>query len=312
MRAEAVRYIAPDKGVATIEEALAGAGDILAEEIAEKAEHRSRLREFLLEHGSFVSEIKDSHKEGTTKFEMYRKFKVRAKEIHPHNMLALLRGEKEGVVSFDLTFETEEVLAMLIGAEVHAGHAEVRAFFLSVVGDAFERLMRPSLVSEIRALRKDIADRESIATFEANLRQLLLSAPAGMKPTMGIDPGLRTGCKLVVLDETGKLLAHDTVFPHQSAAERESASRRVADLVTHHGVNLIAVGNGTGGRETEEFIVETIGTLEHKPVSVLVNEAGASVYSASQIARQEFPDLDLTVRERSASAGVCRIRSPNW
>lgn len=296
LQAEAARFISPDKGVATADAALAGAKDILAEEIAETAAHRAAAREFLLEHGVFVSAIAPDRPQGSTKYEMYRNFKAKAKEIHPHNMLALLRGEKEGIVTFDLTFPRDEVLALVKGAEVHAGDPAVAAVFDDVITDAFDRLMRGSLVGEIRTLRKEAADRESIRTFEANLRQLLLAAPAGMKPTLGVDPGLRTGCKIVVLDATGRLLAHETIFPHLSAAEREGAAQRLADMITRHEVELIAVGNGTGGRETEEFVVDVIGTLERQPVAVLVNEAGASVYSASQTARQEFPELDVTVR----------------
>ena len=292
----ALPFVAAERGVATTEEALAGAADIIAEEIAEKAEHRGHLREYLLEQGVFVSRIAPEHPAGSTKYEMYRDFKVKTSEIHPHNMLALLRGEKDGVVTFDLTFDQAQAVQYLVDAEVHAGAEAVRSVYRTLLADAFERLLRPSLVGEVRALRKELADRDSITTFEANLRELLLSAPAGMKPTMGMDPGFRTGCKVVVLDATGKLIEHCTIYPHRAEGERQSAAGIVRELVSKHHVELIAIGNGTGGRETEEFIHEVLKEHEPKPVFVIVNESGASVYSASPLAREEFPDLDLTVR----------------
>jgi len=293
---EAMPYVSAERGIASAEEALAGAADIIAEEIADKAAHRGHLREFLLEHGVFISSIAPEHPVGGTKYEMYRDFKVKANEIHPHNMLALLRGEKDGVVTVELTFDEEQAVQYLVVAEVHAGAEAVRSLYRTLLSDAFARLLRPSLAGEVRALRKELADRDSITTFEANLRELLLSAPAGMKPTMGIDPGFRTGCKVVVLDTTGKLVEHCTVYPHKAEGERQTAAEVVRSLVGTHGVELIAIGNGTGGRETEEFIQESLKGVERQPVFVIVNESGASVYSASPLAREEFPDLDLTVR----------------
>jgi uncharacterized protein len=293
---EAAKYVSAEKGVTNVEEALAGAADILSEQIADKAEHRAHLREHLLQHGVLNSAVRPEFPEGSTKFEMYRSFKVRAKEIHPHNMLALLRGEKEGILLIDLTFDEAPIYAYLENAEIATRGQQLRAFLKSVVHDAFDRLIRPSLVGEIRSNRKEEADRESIRTFETNLRELLLSAPAGMKPTLGVDPGLRTGCKMVALDETGRLLEYGTIFPHQSDAQRRDAEQKLKEMVEKHRAELIAIGNGTAGRETEQFVRETMSTLEQQPVFVIVNEAGASVYSASPAAREEFPELDVTVR----------------
>ena len=293
---EAAKYISAEKGVATVEEALAGASDILAEVVADKAEHRAHLREHLMQHAFIGSSIKPDFPEGSTKFEMYRSFKVRVKEIHPHNMLALLRGEKEGILSIELTFDEGPVYAYLENAEITSRGTPVGGLLQTMVHDAFDRLIRPSLAGEIRAVKKEEADAESIRTFESNLRELLLSAPAGMKPTLGIDPGLRTGCKMVALDETGKLVEYQTIFPHQSAAQRQGAEQSLKEMVTKHRPELIAVGNGTAGRETEQFVRESLATLDQQPVFVMVNEAGASVYSASPAAREEFPDLDVTVR----------------
>ena len=296
LEAEAAPYVSIEKGVATAEEALGGAGDILAERIAENADHRAHLREHIMQHGVFSSFVKPEYPEGSTKFEMYRSFKIRAKEIHPHNMLALLRGEKEGILTIEMVFDEGPVYAYLEKAEIATHGARMRMFLKSVVHDAFDRLVRPSLVGEVRAIRKEEADRESIRTFETNLRELLLSAPAGMVPTLGVDPGLRTGCKTVALDATGKLLEYQTIFPHQSEAQRRGAEETLRDMVSRHKAELIAIGNGTAGRETEQFIRDTVAPLEQKPVFVMVNEAGASVYSASPAAREEFPDLDVTVR----------------
>ncbi len=294
--AAAIPFVSDEKNVPTPDEALAGAADILAEEIAENAEYRGHLRGYLFDHGVFTSDVKPDFPAGSTKFEMYRGFKVNAREIHPHNMLALLRGEKENFLTFDLVFDEEAVLVYLRDAVTSSGAPSVRSFYEMLARDAFDRLMRASLVGEVRALCKEAADRESITTFEANLRQLLLSPPAGMKPTIGVDPGLRTGCKVVVLDATGKLLEHATIYPHRSPAERTAAAQTLITLMQTSGADLIAIGNGTGGRETESFVAEVVASLERKPVRVMVNEAGASVYSASTLAREEFPDLDVTVR----------------
>jgi len=292
----AAAFVSAEKGVASVEEALAGAADILAETIADKAGYRAHLRDHLMLHSVFTSAIKPEFPEGSTKFEMYRSFKVRAKEIHPHNMLALLRGEKEGVLTIDLAFDEGPVYAYLDKAEVLTHGTRMRTYLKAVVRDAFDRLIRPSLVGEIRAIRKEEADKESIETFETNLRELLLSAPAGMKPTLGVDPGLRTGCKAAALDATGKLLEHQTVHPHQSEAQRRVAEQTLREMIARHNVALIAIGNGTAGRETEQFVRDTFASLEDRPVFVMVSEAGASVYSASTTAREEFPDLDVTVR----------------
>jgi uncharacterized protein len=293
---EAQTYVSDERGVASVEDALAGASDILAEEVSEKADLRAYIREHLLTHGWFVSRVKGDVPLGTTKYEMYRDFRARVKDIAPHNMLALRRGEHEGVLLVELTFDEPHVLAYLEGREIRTRDPGVRAFLSGMLRDAFERLMRTSLVGEVRLDKKRQADVASIATFEANLRELLLASPAGMKPTLGIDPGFRTGCKLAALDHTGQLLEYQTIVPHASAGERARAARTLADMIERHGIELIAIGNGTAGRETDTFVAEVLATMERRPVKVMVNEAGASVYSASPVAIEEFRDLDVTVR----------------
>ncbi|MBW4625106.1 MAG: RNA-binding transcriptional accessory protein [Brasilonema octagenarum HA4186-MV1] len=293
---EAAKYISEVKGVKTAEDALKGASDILAEEVAEKAELRAYLRGYLLEEGVFVSRIKKDHPEGTTKFEMYRNYQMRVRNIAPHNMLALCRGEAEEVLSFEISFDEDVVLSYLESKEIKTKVRAIRDFYQGMLKDAFNRLMKTSLISEVVAEKKTYADVESIKTFETNLRELLLSAPAGMKPTLAIDPGFRTGCKVAILDQTGKFLEYQAIFPHQAAEQRLKAAQTLKNLISKYKVELIAIGNGTASRETDEFVLEVLQTMEQKPVKVMVNESGASIYSASKVALEEFPDLDITVR----------------
>ncbi|MFS0518099.1 Tex family protein [Nostoc sp. UIC 10607] len=292
----AAKYISETKGVKTAEEALKGAADILAEEVAEKAELRAYIRDYLLEEGVFISRIKDDYPEGTTKFEMYRNYQIRVKNIAPHNMLALCRGETEKVLSFEIAFDEDTVLYYLESKEIKTKVRTIRDFYQAMLKDAFNRLMKISLMGEVISEKKIYADIESIKTFETNLRELLLSAPAGMKPTLAIDPGFRTGCKVAVLDQTGKFLEYQAVFPHQAAEQRLKAAQIVKNLIEKYKIELIAIGNGTASRETEEFVTQVLQNIERKPVKVMVNESGASIYSASKVALEEFPDLDITVR----------------
>ena len=296
LEAEAAKYISETLGVKNADEALKGASDILAEEVAEKAELRAYIRDFFLENGVFISHIKDEHPEGTTKFEMYRNYQIKVKNIAPHNMLALCRGEDEKILSFELAFDEDFVLGYLESQEIKTKVSNIRDFYQGMLKDGFNRLMKTSLISEVIKDKKTYADIESIKTFETNLRELLLSAPAGMKPTMAIDPGFRTGCKVAILDETGKFLEYQAVFPHQAVEQRQKAAQTIKKLLEKYQIQLIAIGNGTASRETEEFIAEILPNIAHKPVKVMVNESGASIYSASEVAREEFPDLDITVR----------------
>ncbi|HAO09854.1 MAG TPA: RNA-binding transcriptional accessory protein, partial [Planktothrix sp. UBA8407] len=296
LEAEAEKYISEEKGVKTVEDALNGASDILAEMVSEKANLRAYLRAYLMNRGVFVSLVKEDYPEGTTKFEMYRQYRENVQDIKPHNLLALLRGETEGILKVEIEFDQDFVLSYLESQEIKTKNPMIRKFYQPMLKDAFNRLMKTSLISEVRSDRKTYADLESIKTFESNLRELLLASPAGMKPTLAIDPGFRTGCKVSVLSETGKFCEYHTIFPYQAAGQRQEAAKKVKQLIDKYKIELIAIGNGTAGRETDEFITEIIAKLERKPIKVMVNESGASIYSASDVARQEFPDLDLTVR----------------
>ena len=292
----AAKYVSESLAVKSTDEALKGASDILAEEVADKAELRAYIREYLLENGVFISHIKEEHPEGTTKFEMYRNYQIKVKNIAPHNMLALCRGEAEKILSFEVAFEENFILGYLESQEIKTKVRNLRDFYQVMLKDSFNRLMKNSLISEVISDKKTYSDIVSIKTFETNLRELLLSAPAGMKPTMAIDPGFRTGCKVAILDETGKFLEYQAVFPHQGAEQRQKAAQTIRKLLEKYQVQLIGIGNGTASRETEEFVAEVLPNIAHKPVKVMVNESGASIYSASKVALEEFPDLDITVR----------------
>ena len=291
---EAAKYLSEQ--VKTVEEALKGASDILAEEVAENAEYRAYIRNYLIQTGVFFSKIKATHPIGTTKFEMYRDYQARVKAIAAHNLLALLRGETEEIITLTLDFDEDHLLTYLNSQQIQAKTPAIRAFYQDMLKDTFNRLMKTSAIASVIAEMKAWAEVESIKTFEANLRDLLLAAPAGMKPTLAIDPGFRTGCKTAVISETGKFLEYQTIFPHQAIAQREQAARTLRTLIEKYQIQLIAIGNGTAGRETDSFVMEVIQGIEKPPIKVMVNESGASIYSASTVAIAEFPDLDLTVR----------------
>lgn len=295
---EAAKFINTELQVNSIKEALQGANDIIAEEIAEKADLRAWVREFFQNHGVFTSKIKEEFPVGTTKYELYREFEMPVKDIAPHSMLALRRGESENVLLLDLKFDDDRIQDYLSAKNILSTQDNVISFFKAAVKDGFNRLMKHSLIGEVRLMKKVYSDEESIKVFAANLSQMLLASPAGMKPTIGLDPGFRTGCKMVALDETGKFLKYTAIFPHSSKYEREDAARILQDTVKKFNIELIAIGNGTAGRETEQFVSEVLSKMEmeNKPLKVIVNESGASIYSASKTANEEFPDMDLTVR----------------
>lgn len=294
--AEAEKYISEENGVTDVKSALAGASDIIAEEISEDAVLRNWTREYFLSKGIFKSSIKEEFPEGSTKYEMYRNYEKNVKEIAPHAMLALRRGETEGIINLDLTFVESEVLDFINSKTLLTNQKDIQKLLTEINKDAFNRLMKHSLIGEIRMMKKEFSDEESIKVFESNLRQMLLAAPAGMKPTIGIDPGFRTGCKVVVLDGSGKFIEYKAIFPHSSQNEKLQASNYLINAIKKYNIELVAIGNGTAGRETDEFVTETLNNSTKKPIKVMVNESGASIYSASETAGKEFPDLDLTVR----------------
>jgi uncharacterized protein len=291
--AEAERFVDPEKGVETAEEALAGARDILAESINESSEARGEIRDLFLHRGHLHSSvIEGKETEGAT-YRDYFAWEEPLSKAPSHRILALFRAEREGVVRLSVRPEEDEALGFLDRRFVHGGDAcshQVRA----AVEDAYKRLMAPSIENEIRAQLKEKADRDAVLVFAENARQLLMAPPLGQRRVMAIDPGFRTGCKVVCLDPQGKLLEEAVVYATGSQEQQASAARVLVDLVRRHAVEAIAIGNGTASRETES-LVRSIDFGRAIP-TVLVNESGASVYSASEIARAELPDQDVTVR----------------
>lgn len=284
------------EAVTTPSEALQGASDILAEIMADQAPLRAYVRNLLARKGQFTSKIKADHPEGTTKYEMYRSYQSSVSKIAPHNLLALLRGDKENVLKLSLEFDETEVLSYLLSTQLRTKDSNLKRFYTDLVKDGFNRLMKTSLTGEVTAEKKTWADEASIQTFAENLRNLMLAAPAGMKPTLGVDPGFRTGCKVAAISETGQFLAYEAIYPHSGQGRRLDAAKVLTRMITANKIELIAIGNGTASRETDEFVGEAIAGLEKPPTRVMVSESGASIYSASEVAIAEFPELDITVR----------------
>ncbi len=292
----AVDFISLEKGVETAEVALAGASDIIAEEIAETAELRSWARNFFTEKGIYKADVKKDFEIGSTKYETYRNFSIPVREIAPHVMLALRRGEAEGFVNLDLDFEEELVLTHIEGKTIESKQPNIQTLYKNIIKDSFERLMQNSLTGEVRLESKKFSDDKSIDVFESNMRNILLSPPAGLKPTIGIDPGFRTGCKVAIIDETGKYISYRPIYLFGSEEKMNEAKLFIFDAIAKYKIELIAIGNGTAGREAEKFVRDLLKDAINKPVIVTVNESGASIYSASKLAGEEFPELDLTVR----------------
>jgi uncharacterized protein len=292
----AAAFLSQEKGVATIEEALEGARHILAERISEDAEIRKRVREMMLEGGRVVSHAIPGVEDPEGKFKMYAGYSEPVSKIPSHRMLAVRRGSKEGLLGFEIELDREAPLTYLRGHVVHAPGDWVE-HLVTAAEDAYDRLLNPSIQTEVRLRLKDRSDEEAIRVFRQNLENLLLAPPAGMLSVLALDPGIRTGCKIAVVDDTGKFLDHAVIYPLEPRRDLAGAVKTLASLIARYNVRAIAIGNGTGSRESAAFVQDFLRQAQLETVfSVVVSESGASVYSASDIARQEFPDLDLTVR----------------
>jgi uncharacterized protein len=292
--AAAAAFVDAEKGVATAAEALAGARDIIAERISEDPAARARMRDYYARSGVLRSRVIVGKEEAGAKFRDYFEWQEPAAVAPSHRILAIRRGEKEGFLTLRVIVPEEEALALLCGLFVKGEGAASQQVRLAAE-DGFKRLLSLAMETESRMTLKERADREAIRVFAANLRELLLAAPLGGRNVLAIDPGFRTGCKVVCLDRQGKLLHTGTVFPHfETQKALDEAAAKIRDWCARFAVEAIAIGNGTAGRETEAF-VRGLG-LPAAIAVVMVNESGASIYSASEIAREEFPDQDLTVR----------------
>jgi uncharacterized protein len=292
----AASFVNVKLGVANVEEALEGARHIVAEWICEDADLRKALRQLVFDEGIVVSRKAMDAVDEQEKFKMYYEYKEPVKTIPSHRMLAIRRGEGEKVLYFLIEVEPERAIAIMQRHILRQQGDWTRQLGLAI-DDAWKRLLNSSMQGEMRLELKRRSDTEAIQVFRDNLYNLLLAPPAGPISVLGIDPGLRTGCKIAVVDETGKLLAHDVLYLHTSKRGNQEAVPKLEELLRKHNVRAIAIGNGTASRETDAFVREFLKEKGIQGIfSVTVSESGASVYSASAVARQEFPDLDLTVR----------------
>ncbi|NLY91470.1 MAG: RNA-binding transcriptional accessory protein [Firmicutes bacterium] len=294
-REVAAAYLRPDLGVEEPEQALAGAMDIVAEYIADQAAWRKMIRDYLWEHASISSELKKDDKEAQV-YQQYHQYTEPVKRIPPHRVLALNRGEKEGCLKVGLQLETAPLLRQVEALLLKNKACIFTPYLQMALEDSFNRLLFPSIEREIRAELTETAEEQAIKVFGLNLRQLLLQAPVRGKTVLGIDPGFRTGCKVVVVDPIGRVQAATTIFPHPPQGEWEQAKAILTSFIEKYQVDLIASGNGTAARETEELIAEVLAESNRAVYYTIVSEAGASVYSASKLAREELPAFDVSMR----------------
>ncbi len=305
---EAVKYINSEKGVETAEDALNGALDIIAEDISDNAKIRKRLKNLFMFHAKIISKAADKEKESV--YTQYYEFEEPISKIADHRILALDRGENEGFLKVGLDFD--EIKAMdIIYSEIPALKSiknKCVNYIKNAAEDSYKRLIFPSVEREIRNNLTEKAGESAIKVFSVNLRQLLMQPPVKGKITMGLDPGYRTGCKVAVVDATGKVLDTNVVYPTHSEEIVKKSETTIKNLILKHRVEIIAIGNGTASKETEMFVVKIIKELNSKVYYMVVNEAGASVYSASKLAAKEFPDFDVTIR--SAVSIARRLQDP--
>lgn len=289
-------FVNTERGVTSVADAIHGAKDICAEWVSEHPEVRDSLRKQFREHGMLTAKKHAKAPAGRTVYEAYYEFKGRAKFIKPYQVLALNRGEREEVLSVDLDVWEEKSFDLIDAIIVKDDRAVFTNELVEAYEDSYKRLLFPSLERELRNELTEIADQSAISTFAENVRNLLMQPPLAHKVVMGIDPGFRTGCKVAVVDQTGKYLDGGTIFPTEPYKKLAEAAAILGRMITAHKVNLIAIGNGTGSRETEEFVAELIQNAFPELQYLIVSEAGASVYSASPIAKEEFPELEAAQR----------------
>ena len=303
---EAARYVNPDKGVETAEEALQGASDIVAEWISDDAEIRKLLRDLFWKKGSLCSVAAAKEPEDSV-YRLYYDFRIPVSRAQGHQILAINRGEREELLKVSVELDRDLVLPMLNRRAVKPGSRSM-AFVRAAVEDAYDRLIEPSVEREIRNRLTEEADEGAIRTFGLNLKPLLMQPPVKGKVTMGLDPGYRMGCKVAVVDPTGKVLDTTVVYPTHGERGKNEAIAKLSQLIRKHGVEHIAIGNGTASRETEQMTVELLHKLGGGVSYMIVSEAGASVYSASKLAAEEFPEYDVNLR--SAVSIARRLQDP--
>ena len=301
-------FVNEESGINSVEDALAGARDIMAEQFADDAGIRENIRKLAWSDGMIVSAIRKGAEDKRNVFENYYEYEEPLKKIVPHRVLALNRGEKEDVLRVGISFPVDRISGGLERELIRKPHSPSAPHVKEATEDAFKRLIAPSIEREIRAALTEKAEEQAIHVFSENLKSLLLQPPLKGKVVLGLDPAFRTGCKLAVVDESGKLLEISVIYPHQPQMEKEKSKRTILDLLKKYPITIIAIGNGTASRESELFIVDCIKEAQSGVSYVIVNEAGASVYSASPQARDEFPELQ--VEQRSAVSIARRLQDP--
>ncbi|WGG86063.1 Tex family protein [Enterococcus faecium] len=310
VQSEAEKYIDKEKEVSSAEEALHGAHEIIAEQVSDNAKFRTWIRSYTYNKGMYVSNVKDEQADEKGVYEMYYDFAEPVHKMVSHRILATNRGEKEDILKVFLQVDEAAILAYLDRQLVKNPASPSSSFVREAYQDSYKRFIQPAIERELRNELTEKADEQAIAIFGENLRNLLLQPPLKGKVVLGFDPAYRTGCKLAVVDATGKVLAIEVIYPHKPAAQakREAAGPAFIQLINKYQVDMVAIGNGTASRESELFVAEQLKSADHKTYYAIVNEAGASVYSASEIARKEFPHLQ--VEERSAVSIARRLQDP--
>lgn len=305
---KAKEFLSDEKEVLTVEDAIAGAKDIIAEMISDDAEGRKWIRNETFKSGKVESTVKDAEKDEKKVYEMYYEYEEPVNKIVPHRILALNRGEKEDILRVSIKMNNDIVLSYLSRKWVRVQHSPAAPFVIEAIEDSYKRLIQPSIEREIRGELNDKGEEQAIHIFSENLRNLLLQPPLKGKVVIGVDPAYRTGCKLAVVDETGKVLKIDVIYPHPPVAKAKEAKEKFIQILRDYKVEMAAIGNGTASRETEQFVADILKEMDDEIYYLIVNEAGASVYSASDIAREEFPNFQ--VEERSAVSIARRLQDP--
>ncbi|OUZ07533.1 Tex family protein [Bacillus pumilus] len=305
---KATSFINEEKEVTSVEEALEGAQHIIAEQLADDPDMRKWIRSETYQKGSLITSGKDIENDEKNVYEMYYDYQEPIKKIVPHRVLAVNRGEKEGILKATIEPPAENIRFYLDKQVIKGKQTTARPFIEAAIDDAYKRLIQPSIEREIRKELTEKAEEQAIHIFAENLRKLLLQPPMKGKRVLGVDPAFRTGCKLAVVDDTGKVHHIGVIYPHPPVQKKAEAKQKVKEIIQSSNIEVIAIGNGTASRETEQFIADLIQELDQPVSYLIVNEAGASVYSASALAREEFPDLQ--VEERSAISIARRLQDP--
>lgn len=305
---KAKEFLSKEKEVLTVEDALAGAKDIIAETVSDDADSRKWIRRETFKSGAVVSVVKEAEKDEKNVYEMYYEYEEPVNKIVPHRILALNRGEKEEILRVSIKMNSDVVIAYLSRKWIKKQHAPSAPYVLEAIEDSYKRLVQPSIEREIRSELTEKAEEQAIHIFSENLRNLLLQPPLKGKMVLGVDPAYRTGCKLAVVDETGKVLKIDVIYPHPPVSKTRDAKQKFINILTEFKVEMVAIGNGTASRETEQFVADILKEVGGEIFYLIVNEAGASVYSASDLAREEFPNFH--VEERSAVSIARRLQDP--